>query len=178
MKNTEKAIQEKFLKLLEKVKIDEVDVNMICNSLKIKRQTFYYHYKNIYDVIFSIFYEKKLDASNTASFIQIIKDLLEFLYEDHDFHLEILQSNANDIINDFCFSYLYKSLNEYLTKYKLTLDQKKEEARFFAKAIDEQILFYFANPNYSKEDNLFKVLIFVNEEIIVKTTRNFIVSAK
>ena len=37
-KKTEKLIQEKFLKLLESKSIDEIDINMICKNLKIKRQ--------------------------------------------------------------------------------------------------------------------------------------------
>ena len=55
MKNTEEEIKKTFINLLKNHDIESIDVRMICEALNIKRQSFYYHYKNIYDVIYSLF---------------------------------------------------------------------------------------------------------------------------
>ena len=61
MKGTENSIQVNFLKLLNKYKIDDINVDLLCKTVGIKRQTFYYHYKNVYDLIYSIFILENLN---------------------------------------------------------------------------------------------------------------------
>ena len=79
MKYSEKNIQETFLKLLETNEVDEIDVQLIATTLKIKRQTFYYHYKNMYDLIYSIYKSKVLYVNDAKSIDSIIKTFLKFL---------------------------------------------------------------------------------------------------
>ena len=79
MKYSEKNIQETFLKLLETHEVDEIDVQLIATTLKIKRQTFYYHYKNMYDLIYSIYKSKVLYVNDAKSIDSIIKTFLKFL---------------------------------------------------------------------------------------------------
>lgn len=177
MKKTEKQIQDKFLKLLETRHIDDIDINSICDSLKIRRQTFYYHYKNIYDVVYSIYYVEKINEK-VDSFENILKNALDFLYKKEDFNKEVLSSNASDILSEFLFSYMFKALQKYLAKYKLTIDQKKNEARFLGKSLSEYMLYLFFLDDSNEEMILKNILLFMNEDIILKITKNYIVSFK
>lgn len=166
MKNTEKEIQKTFVNLLSSYSIEEIDVKMICDILKIKRQSFYYHYKNIYDVIYSMFKEDDLEIKNSGSLEIIVKDLIEYLFKNEDFNREILVSSAKEILEEFSFSYLYRSLILYLAQFRLSIDVQKETARFYGKAAANQILFYFKNADYTKEEIYLKLNYLFNEQIL------------
>lgn len=173
MKGTESQIQLKFLKLLNKYKIDEINVDLLCSAVNIKRQTFYYHYKNIYDVIYSIFYTKKLEATNPKICDRIVDDYLGFLFSDENFYREINESNAKDVLLEFSISFLYRSLLIYLNRYKLLIDSKKEIARFVASSLAHQTLYYFAQPEFTKREIKAKLNVFINAEMIDKFVNNY-----
>lgn len=173
MKNVEKVIKDKFIELLETRNIDEIDVQLLSSELKITRQAFYYHYKNIYDVIYSIFYTKKLEATNPKIYDRIVDDYLGFLFSDENFYREINESNAKDVLLGFSISFLYRSLLIYLNRYKLLTDSKKEIARFVASSLAHQTLYYFAQPELTKREIKVKLNVFINAEMIDKLVNNY-----
>ena len=165
MKNTEREIQKTFVNLLNSYSIEEIDVKMICDLLKIKRQSFYYHFKNIYDVIYSIYKKDELEIKNSGSLEVILKDLINYLFVNEEFNREILVSSAKDILEEFSFSYLYRSFILYLSQYKLTLDIQKDTARFYGKAVAGQILHYFKNADYTSDEIYLKINYLFNEQV-------------
>lgn len=172
--NLENKIQETFLKLVKKYSLEEIDVSKICSSLKITRQSFYYHYKNIYDLIFAIYINKKLVASNLASLKEIVLDLLDFLYKDEFFNKEVAESNVSSVLKEYCFSYLFQSLSLYLIKFE-NIDSyiNRKISKFYALSISEEILDLFINPDYDKLTILNEVLVYLNDEIIKNIGINF-----
>ncbi len=173
MKATETLIQTKFLKLLNKYKIDEINVDKLCEAVNIKRQTFYYHYKNIYDVIYSIFYSKRLETTNPKVYDQIILDYLNFLFSDDVFYREINESNAKEVLIEFSVSFLYRSMLVYLSKYKLSTEIKKEISRFVSTSIAQQALYYYANPDLNKKEIKQRLSLFINEKYIEDVIYNY-----
>lgn len=168
MKGTETQIQNKFLKLLNKYKIDEIDVNMLCESLNIRRQTFYYHYKNLYDVIYSVFYLKKMEPTNPKDLNKLLDDVINFLFEDENFNREINDSNAKDILSNFLVSFLFHGLYIYLNRFKLGNETKREVGRFIANSAIGQILYYFKDEELSKAEIKENIKALVNNEVIEK----------
>lgn len=179
-KKTEDLIQQRFLKLAEIMPIDEIDVNMICNGLKIKRQTFYYHYKNIYDVILYLYSHDSIFKDNIKKieYSEIIEKTVGYLFLREDFNREVINSNSNDILKEFIYSNLYKAIILYLKKYKLNISQKREEAIFLAKSLSEYISYLFQNVRNDESEIIEKVLRFLNEDIVVNITRSYISSFK
>ena len=55
MKNLTTEIKRVFLKLIYTKPIETINVSSICDELEIKRQTFYYHYRDIFELVDSIF---------------------------------------------------------------------------------------------------------------------------
>src|SRR5574344_873483 len=51
MVKTKKLILQEFKKLLSKYSLDKITVSQITDKCNIKRQTFYYHFSNIDDLI-------------------------------------------------------------------------------------------------------------------------------
>ena len=176
-KKTEKLIQEKFLKLLESKSIDEIDINMICKNLKIKRQTFYYHYKNIYDVILSFYFDDSIEYKS-VKYEDIVKETVNYLFKNEEFNREVSHSNAKDILNEFIYSNLYKTMILYLKKYKLIISQKKEESVFISKCLTDYVLYLFENENNTQEEIVEKIATFLSEDIVLNITKSYISSLK
>ena len=176
-KKTEKLIQEKFLKLLESKSIDEIDINMICKNLKIKRQTFYYHYKNIYDVILSFYFDDSIEYKS-VKYEDIVKETVNYLFKNEEFNIEVSHSNAKDILNEFIYSNLYKTMILYLKKYKLNISQKKEESVFISKCLTDYVLYLFENENNTQEEIVEKIATFLSEDIVLNITKSYISSLK
>ena len=147
MKNTEEEIKKTFINLLKNHDIESIDVRMICEALNIKRQSFYYHYKNIYDVIYSLFEE--------------------------DFNREILKSSAKDVLEEFSFSYLYRSMNNLLKMYDLRIDGIRDISRYLSKATSSQILYYFAHEDYLKDEIYQKITYLINKDLIDYLVKNY-----
>lgn len=166
MKDLETILKEKFINLLNTRNLDEIDVNLLCEEVKIKRQTFYYHYKNIFDLIYDIVKDKPFILSETNSIEVILKGLFNQYFESYEFFSDILESSANEIITEMIFSYLYKSFSEYLAKYKLGIDSKKDLARFFANSLTYQSTYYLNQKEYSSNEIVLKLLLFINAESV------------
>src|SRR5574344_2099025 len=143
MVNTENEIQKTFISLSEKYEFNEIDVNMICKALDIKRQTFYYHFKNIYDVIFSIYSYQKIQDPYENDMNSLIKNIFTFLYSNQSFNVIIAKSNANDVLIEFIGSYINNGLTKILNRYNLRLENKKDILRFFSKGLYVNCFFSF-----------------------------------
>ena len=59
----ESKYQEGLKKLLKEKPLDEINVVMLCDAIKSNRQTFYYHFRDISDVVESILLKEKIMIS-------------------------------------------------------------------------------------------------------------------
>lgn len=168
MEKIETKIQNKFIELLKDREISDIDVSLICNELKITRQSFYYHYKNIYDLVFSIYINKEIRI-DYSSLLKINITLLILLESNKDFNLKVLNSDISDALKDYTYSFLFTSYNNYLKKYNITSEENRLISRFLASAINEEIINEYSlnlsmkeiNKNINKliNDDLIKTLI-------------------
>ena len=101
MKNTETKIQNTFIDLLKKEPIEKITVLSICDILKIKRQTFYYHYQSIYDLILSIFYINRIEVDENLNFEKNVKLLQGFLINNRVLCTAIIDSFAENILLEY-----------------------------------------------------------------------------
>ena len=122
MTKSEEKIIECFFKLIKKEKIENVNISMLCKEANITRQAFYYHYQSIYDLIFSIYYDIKIESTDLSNFKKIIGDLEGFLNKFDYLNHQVINSNANLILEEYIYSYLYRSITSYFKLNKLSSD--------------------------------------------------------
>ena len=73
------VIKNRLLKDISQRSLDSITVSSICEELKIKRQTFYYYFRDIYDVIESILDDYAQDLlDNEISSLYLIR-VLDFI---------------------------------------------------------------------------------------------------
>lgn len=104
---TEKAISDALKKLLAKKPLNKITINDIAEECGINRMTFYYHYKDIYDLIESICNQKMetaIEGNQTLSTWQEgILNLMESIREDKVFFSGVYHSVEHQRITKYVY---------------------------------------------------------------------------
>jgi Transcriptional regulator len=86
---TEKALAASLKKLLEKKTLDKITVKDITDDCGVNRQTFYYHFHDVYDLVEWIFTQeaKKYmsDGINAKNWQEVVTELMQGLLDDKRF---------------------------------------------------------------------------------------------
>lgn len=112
-KFTKQAIRTACLELLEEKPFDKITVKDIVLRCELNRNTFYYYYKDIYDVLEDIFVEEReklrrkkwedgtfYEAYRAASDL-ILRHKTAILHLSSSRHQDILSTYLRNVINDF-----------------------------------------------------------------------------
>ena len=105
------VIEAKFkhtLKEMMKEKdIEDINVTTLCERCSCHRQTFYYHYQDIYDLIAAIFLGEKLEKFETSKTIRdALRAFVAYAKDNYDFLRKTYNSAAKDLVDDFMVSKL------------------------------------------------------------------------
>ena len=126
-KLTQKAIQNSFMKLLDKKPIDRITVRDITDDCGISRNTFYYHYADI-----------------PALVEEVLMDFAEELIQTYptiDSLEECLNVGARFVLNNRkAAQHLYNSSHRYIYERCLMKVCKKVVATYFSVAVPENVL--------------------------------------
>ncbi|MGI6212786.1 MAG: TetR-like C-terminal domain-containing protein [Anaerovoracaceae bacterium] len=105
---TEKALAASLKKLLAKKTLDKITVKDITDDCGVNRQTFYYHFHDVYDLVEWIFEEdaQRYIASgvSTKNWKEVMSDIMDELMEEKDF-----------VMNTY-YSLTRRQLEQYLQK--------------------------------------------------------------
>lgn len=159
--------------LMKTNSIDEISVTLLCSKCGCHRQTFYYHYQDIYDLIADIFLTEKLDALENA------KDIKTALYALRDYTKENLAflhacyiSSARDLPDDFIFGTLRNKLQDILSKNRKDYEIKKlstcrDASRRFARIVSYEFGEYFRQDLTTPEKYSRRITKFIDRSLEV-----------
>lgn len=138
MKNTEQMIIDTFLKLVEEKTLDKITIQDIADGCGINRNTFYYHFDDIYSLIEQIF-KARLNTIETmfeegASWDECSKVAVNFLIENRRAIRHIAFSMSRSQLDHYLFVVFKKIFTEYLLD-NFIVDISDEK-------FDDLILFY------------------------------------
>lgn len=108
MKVTNEVIQNATKELVVTQDLNDISVISLCEKLKIKRQTFYYHYQNIYDVIESVFVDDSRQFLNKNIDLKLFQNnVTKYINDNYDFLVAIANSNIMELVKDFFYDIFY-----------------------------------------------------------------------
>ncbi len=114
-----------LIELLKEKPLEEINVISLCDYVGSNRQTFYYHYRDISDVVENIFLKEKIVATHKISdFETTLKQMIAFINANYTFLYQVAKSYANEKVKEFFFTYFYKRISDLFKskKAKLTND--------------------------------------------------------
>ncbi len=101
---TKKALSQTLKELLKKKPLAKISIGDICEHCGINRKTFYYHFKDKYDLVNWIYYNEFVVVINrredTISW-NYANDLCNYLYENRDFYRKTFYMNEQNSFTEY-----------------------------------------------------------------------------
>ena len=160
MISTKEAIAEAYLSLASKKNIDKITVKDIVEACSITRQTFYYHFKDIMDVIewsFQQQMEKILEESiKSRSMEDTFMILLEAIDQNIEIINKLMQSQKRAQTEKLIYTTIRTYLQEMMIRREVCLDLPYidvEMALTFYSCAISGVLFNLGNHPRNRADN-------------------------
>lgn len=115
---TKNALAAALKRLMKNQGFEKISVSEICKECGMNRKSFYYHFRDKYDLVNWIFYVDFLGKLQIASYENgwdALQDLCERFYEDRDFYLEALKIEGQNSFHDYVIDTL-RPLISYFTE--------------------------------------------------------------
>ncbi|MCQ2772139.1 MAG: hypothetical protein MJ238_02530 [Bacilli bacterium] len=127
--------------------LNEINVTVLCDKCGCHRQTFYYHYQDIYDLLAAIFLNEKIPGLSSADDVkQTLIALINYAKDNFEFLKSSYNSAAHDLVENFFLSKVMSKVFLILVNnnnYGLTKDSYRNAARRFARFIGEEFSYSF-----------------------------------
>ena len=133
---TKKALEASFKNLLMTTPLHKITINDITNECGVNRMTFYYHYKDIYDLIENMFTEdaKKIIENKVRfkSWQNAMLEIFNVVLENKVIILNIYHSVSHEQVENYLNSLIYDILKDVVDKNSETLEVSEEDKKFIA----------------------------------------------
>ena len=152
----ETVYQEGLKKLIKEYPLDEINVVMLCEHCKSNRQTFYYHFRDISDVVESIFLKEKVGyAKKLLDYESILKEMITYINGNYNFVSAINKSYSQEKLYSFIFSYFYSRIGMLLKNHKM---DGNEITRYMSVLSAQELIYWVGNKRKEKAPLLSKRL--------------------
>lgn len=112
---TKRALAVSLKELMQQMPFNKIQVSQICERCGMNRKSFYYHFKDKYDLVNWIFdtdiipfVKKSSDLDSFEERIEIIREVYRYLYDNRSFYRPALkiegQNSLSDHFKDFFYS--------------------------------------------------------------------------
>lgn len=175
---TEVALAETLKQLMSKESLDEITVKRLSDLCNIKRQTFYYHFRDIYDLLTWIFLNEKLeDHTEMHSYEDAVKVIIRYINKNKKFIKNTLSSAGRELFVQFVSSYLYSfTLKQFVNldkNKKISSDERRFYTSYFVSGIANAIIAWVDKGAKESEDVLLKRLEFVVGDFVLGVIKQY-----
>jgi probable dihydroxyacetone kinase regulator len=133
---TKKALAMSFKKLLEKKSLDSITVVDITEDCEVNRQTFYYHFRDIYDLIDWIYTceaSKALGGKKTSdSWQQGFLQIFQYVLDNKTFVLGTYHSSSLEHLRQYLYNETYNLLAGVVEEKAAGLRIRDDDKEFIA----------------------------------------------
>lgn len=131
---TQQQIIHGFLKLLHEKPFDKITVKDICELCEINRNTFYYHFRDIYNVLETLLLQEqelaKQDEREQETFYEEYVRRYHFIIEHRKAVLHLYCSKNRDLILQYFYTITELFVEKYVRKAAEGRKLSEEDVRF------------------------------------------------
>ena len=114
---TKRALAQSLKQLMETQPIEKISVGSICSQCGLSRKSFYYHFKDKYELINWIYYtefvekvmEKQIDSSWS-----LFEEMCNYFYENRDFYNKTFRVEGQNSFSEYFFSLIFSIMKAHL----------------------------------------------------------------
>ena len=152
----EQVFQEGLKTLLKEKPLEDINVIALCELVNSNRQTFYYHFRDISDVVDATFLKAKVGyGKKFLDYESIIKEMISYITSNIQYVNAINKSYASDKFYSFMFSYFYTKVGTLLKNHNVA---GVEITRYISVLSANEIQFWVSNKRKEKAALLIKRL--------------------
>jgi len=130
---TKRAITESFRALLAVKPLDKITVRDIVEDCGLTRNTFYYHYEDVYDLLSDVLeseIERALSVpAGGASWETMLLDMLSFLTDSPQIGRHIFQSKCQDAMRVYLSKVISELTDRYIEQNVRDLDYSQQDRK-------------------------------------------------
>ena len=135
---TKKALAKAFKELLKEKPFNKISINAICNGCGMNRKSFYYHFKDKYDLVNWIFETECLNELRDSE--TLIKDILcklcMYFYENKSYYSKVFKIEGQNSFNDYFRELVEIGIRERI----IEIMGESEGTIFFAEVFTDTIM--------------------------------------
>ncbi len=152
---TEAKLKYALKGMMETTPLEDINVTALCKKCGCHRQTFYYHYQDIYDLIAAIFLNEDMtELENAKDTKKVLMATLGYVKANFAFLRSTYNSAARDLTDDFLFGKLNAKFFSLWASGK-TVGLKKEgvrnAARRFSRVVSDEFGFWFKDQKLTPD---------------------------
>ncbi|MGN0314965.1 MAG: TetR/AcrR family transcriptional regulator C-terminal domain-containing protein [Fusicatenibacter sp.] len=147
-------------KLMKKKSFEKISISDICEECGMNRKSFYYHFKDKYDLVNWIFYVDFLENVSVTSFENewdLLVAICNLFYNERDFYKSALKIEGQNSFRDF----LYEMLTPFVAYFVRDLFNTQNQeffVTFFCDAFLVAILRWFSMKNEPEPEEFVRQL--------------------
>lgn len=167
-------------KMMESMPLDEISVTTLSKKCEVSRKTFYYHFRDVYDLLTLVYLDEKITANLDS--IRSNKGLLEVIFKYYSKNSKFidatLESAGKDLFNEFIFNFCYQVimtnfLSDDETIRLLNTNQRKNIARFYSFAYSNTISYYLSTHKTKSYEEMASCFSFLGDDAFQKAVKNY-----
>lgn len=125
-----RKLSETLKEAMQKEALDLISVKSLTDKTKMNRQTFYYHFRNIYDLLTWTFLNEDINIDGVKSYAEGLKVIYDYVQNNEALISNVLNSAAKDLVSELLFNKFY---NLNLMALKAKTDFEEESTKFYAR---------------------------------------------
>ena len=114
---TEHRLAEALKSMMSQLPLEEISVAALARRCKVNRQTFYYHFHDIYDLLALVFLNEKISGIDEArDSVEMVTAIYSYYEKNQTFIEGTINSAGKDLFQEFVYNICYKSFMKFINK--------------------------------------------------------------
>lgn len=139
---TKRALAQALKELMARQPLEKISVGAICAACDMNRKSFYYHFKDKYDLVEWIFESefvallKDVDPADKWAFLGTLCD---YFYRERTFYIRALEVQGQNAFRDYFREFFYQSIEPFLSL-KEESGLREDVAAFYSHFVSDAVL--------------------------------------
>lgn len=180
---TEEKLGRALKDLMAKEPLDQISVKRLTAICGINRQTFYYHFRDIYDLLTWIFLNETIqEIKNAETYLEAIYGFFAYIEKNKIFVMNVASSAGKDLFVEFLNNHvkviIMRSLQVKDEENVLTLDEKKFIAKYFGSACVAILIDWITSNMKEPKNEVIRKLVVISKHQAEDCIEKFKLSKK
>ena len=144
---TEAKLKYALKELMQTKSLNDINVTTLCEKCGCHRQTFYYHYTDIYDLLAAVFLNEVVEGVNEAKDVKsVLLAILEYSKNNFSFIRSCYNSAAHDLVDAFFYNKIISKVFTLLNNannYSLSVASYRNISRRYASIVGSEFGYCF-----------------------------------